>query len=128
MYSIFKGLIILLIFITSRNRGGVHKQLYRKIDFKRNKFGVKGIVFSVEYDPNRNARICLLNYIDGEKRYIIHPRGLKVGDSVISDFDVPIKLGNALPLSRIPLGTLVHNVEFQVLTVLNYIKFLTFLK
>lgn len=99
--------------ITSRNIGGGHKRLYRKIDFKRNKWGVSAKVFSIEYDPNRNARIALLFYNDGEKRYIIHPRGLSVGELIISDFDVPIKIGNALPLSKIPLGTFVHNVEFR---------------
>lgn len=104
----------LLKFITSRNLGGGHKRLYRKIDFKRNKWGVSGKVFSIEYDPNRNARIALIFYSDGEKRYILHPRNLLVGDTVISDFDASIKVGNALPLNKIPLGTYVHNVEFRV--------------
>nr|AKL78993.1 ribosomal protein L2 [Euglena viridis] len=99
--------------ITSRNRGGGHKRLYRQIDFKRNKFDIVARVFSVEYDPNRNARIALLFYTDGEKRYILHPRNLFVGDSVLSGFDVSINVGNALPLSKIPLGTNVHNVEFR---------------
>lgn len=98
--------------ITSRNRGGGHKRLYRKIDFKRNKYGIKAKVNSIEYDPNRNARIALLNYADGEKRYILHPRGLKVGDTVLADFNIPINIGNALPLSKIPLGTNIHNIEF----------------
>nr|YP_007517033.2 ribosomal protein L2 [Euglena viridis]AEY70805.2 ribosomal protein L2 [Euglena viridis] len=100
-------------FITSRNRGGGHKRLYRQIDFKRNKFDVSARVFSVEYDPNRNARIALLYYTDGEKRYILHPRNLFVGDFVVSGFDVSVSVGNALPLNKIPLGTNVHNVEFR---------------
>lgn len=112
MYGIFK--VSLLTFITSRNRGGGHKRLYRQVDFKRNKLGFSAKVFSVEYDPNRNARIALLHYTDGEKRYILHPRNLVVGDTVISDFNVSINVGNALPLSKIPLGTNVHNVEFRV--------------
>lgn len=112
MYSIFEG--SLSLFITSRNLGGGHKRLYRKIDFKRNKYGTLAVVYSIEYDPNRSARISLLHYQDGEKRYILHPRYLGVGDTVISDFEVPIKLGNALPLNKIPLGTEVHNVEFRV--------------
>lgn len=99
--------------ITSRNLGGGHKRLYRKVDFKRNKLGILAKVYSVEYDPNRNARIALLHYQDGEKRYILHPRGLSVGDKVISDFDIPIKVGNSLPLNKIPLGTDVHNIEFR---------------
>lgn len=88
--------------------------MYRKIDFKRNKLGISAIVHSIEYDPNRNARIALLHYKNGEKRYILHPKNLSVGDNLISDFEAPIKLGNALPLSKIPLGTEVHNVEFRV--------------
>jgi large subunit ribosomal protein L2 len=99
--------------ITSRNRGQGHKRLYRKIDFKRNKLGVSAKVFSIEYDPNRNARIALLHYEDGEKRYILHPRGLKIGESVISGFEVPIKVGNALPVKNMPLGTEIHNLELQ---------------
>lgn len=99
--------------ITSRHLGGGHKRLYRKLDLKRDKLGIKAIVFSIEYDPNRNARIALLHYSDGEKRYILHPLGLNVGDTIISDFDIPIKIGNALPLSKIPLGTDIHNVEFR---------------
>jgi large subunit ribosomal protein L2 len=99
--------------ITSRNIGGGHKRLYRKIDFKRDKLGVEAKVFAIEYDPNRNARIALLHYSDGEKRYILHPRNLFVGDTVVSDFDAAIKVGNALPLNKIPLGTDVHNVEFR---------------
>lgn len=108
------GYVYLYYFITVRNIGGGHKRLYRRIDFKRKKCGVLAKVFSIEYDPNRTSRIALLHYVDGEKRYILHCKGLSVGDTVISDFDAPINLGNALPLSRIPLGTIVHNVEFQV--------------
>ncbi|MEQ9359664.1 50S ribosomal protein L2 [Coleofasciculus chthonoplastes] len=97
--------------ITSRRRGGGHKRLYRIIDFHRNKHNIPAKVASIEYDPNRNARIALLYYQDGEKRYILHPAGLEVGASVISGPDAPIEVGNALPLSNIPLGTSVHNVE-----------------
>ena len=99
--------------ITSRHRGGGHKRLYRQIDFKRNKLGIFAKVFSVEYDPNRNARIALLHYEDGEKRYILHPNGLAVGDKIISNFNVPVQIGNAAPLKNIPLGTEVHNIELQ---------------
>lgn len=87
--------------------------MYRLIDFKRKKLGVKARVFSIEYDPNRNARIALLNYSDGEKTYIISPVGLKIGDFVISDFEADIKVGNSMPLNKIPLGTDIHNIEFQ---------------
>ncbi|MES1021384.1 50S ribosomal protein L2 [Gloeocapsa sp. BRSZ] len=97
--------------ITSRRRGGGHKRLYRVIDFKRNKHNIPAKVAAIEYDPNRNARIALLYYQDGEKRYILQPNGLKVGQTVISGPDAPFEDGNALPLSRIPLGTTVHNVE-----------------
>ena len=97
--------------VTSRHRGGGHKRRYRLIDFKRDKFDVAAKVASIEYDPNRSARIALLNYADGEKRYIIAPIGLKVGDMVVAGERVDIKIGNALPLSSIPLGTIVHNVE-----------------
>jgi large subunit ribosomal protein L2 len=97
--------------ITCRHRGGGHKRLYRMIDFRRNKHNVPAEVVSVEYDPNRNARISLLQYEDGEKRYILHPAGLAVGTTVISGEDAPLEVGNALPLHRIPLGTMVHNVE-----------------
>lgn len=76
--------------------------------------GVSAKVYSIEYDPNRNSRIALLHYLDGEKRYILHPVGLNIGDEIVSDFEVPIRIGNALPLSKIPLGTDIHNVEFQV--------------
>jgi len=97
--------------ITVRHRGGGHKRLYRLIDFKRDKHGIPARVASIEYDPNRSARIALLVYADGEKRYIIAPLGLRVGDTVMSGPDAEIRVGNALPLERIPLGTQVHNVE-----------------
>jgi large subunit ribosomal protein L2 len=97
--------------ITVRHRGGGHKRQYRLIDFKRDKVGVPAQVRSIEYDPNRSARIALLVYADGEKRYIIAPLGLQVGDTVMSGEDAEIRVGNALPLERIPLGTLVHNIE-----------------
>ena len=99
--------------ITVRQRGGGHKRLYRIIDFKRDKFGVPARVASIEYDPNRTARIALLVYADGAKRYILAPLGLGVGDTVQSGPDADIRVGNALPLHRIPLGTIVHNVELQ---------------
>lgn len=99
--------------ITVRRRGGGHKRLYRMIDFKRDKYGVPARVASVEYDPNRSARIALLVYADGEKRYIIAPMGLMVGDSISSGPDADIRAGNALPIYRIPLGTLIHNIELQ---------------
>ncbi|KOP22582.1 50S ribosomal protein L2 [Hapalosiphon sp. MRB220] len=97
--------------ITSRFRGGGHKRLYRIIDFKRNKRDIPAEVIAIEYDPNRNARIALLQYQDGEKRYILQPNGLKVGTTVIAGVNSPIEDGNSLPLSNIPLGTSVHNVE-----------------
>ena len=97
--------------ITSRRRGGGHKKLYRIIDFKRDKRNIPGEVIAVEYDPNRNARIALVLYQDGEKRYILHPNGLKVGTTIIASTDAPFEDGNALPLYNIPLGTSVHNVE-----------------
>ncbi len=99
--------------ITARHRGGGVKQRYRIIDFKRNKFGIPAKVFSVEYDPNRSARIALLHYVDGEKRYIIAPNGLKVGDRVMSGPEAEIRVGNALPLRSIPTGTVIHNLELQ---------------
>lgn len=99
--------------ITVRHRGGGHKRLYRIIDFKRDKHGIPAKVASIEYDPNRSARIALLHYGDGEKRYILAPLGLKVGTTVISGEDVDIKVGNALPLRSIPLGTLIHNIELR---------------
>lgn len=97
--------------ITLRFRGGGHKRLYRLIDFRRNKDGVPAKVVSIEYDPNRTSNIALLNYRDGEKRYIIAPLGLKVGDQLMSGEGAEIRIGNALPLHAIPLGTLVHNIE-----------------
>jgi large subunit ribosomal protein L2 len=100
--------------ITTRHRGGGHKRFYRIIDFKRNKIGVPAKVQAIEYDPNRSARIALLAYADGEKRYIIAPLGLKVGDVINSGPDADIRVGNALPLSAIPLGTQIHNVELEI--------------
>jgi large subunit ribosomal protein L2 len=99
--------------ITVRHRGGGHKRLYRIIDFKRDKFDVPARVASIEYDPNRSARIALLVYADGAKRYILAPLGLNVGDGVQSGPSADIRVGNALPLHRIPLGTVVHNIELQ---------------
>ena len=99
--------------ITIRHRGGGHKRLYRIIDFKRNKDGVPGRVAFIEYDPNRTCRIALLHYADGEKRYILAPDGLKAGDTVISGSKVAPDVGNSLPLSSIPPGTSIHNVEMQ---------------
>jgi large subunit ribosomal protein L2 len=99
--------------VTSRFIGGGHKQAYRIIDFKRDKFGVPARVAAIEYDPNRSARIALLNYADGEKRYIIAPVGLEVGRTVLSGPDADILIGNALPLKNIPPGTVVHNVELR---------------
>jgi large subunit ribosomal protein L2 len=98
---------------TSRHRGGGHKQQYRIIDFRRTKDGVPATVAAIEYDPNRNARIALLHYHDGEKRYILAPKGLKVGDRVESGESVDITVGNALPLRAIPVGSVVHNVELR---------------
>ena len=97
--------------ITVRHRGGGHKRRYRIIDFKRNKNGIEGIVASIEYDPNRNARIALIHYLDGEKRYILHPKDLNVGDKIISGIDSPLNIGNTVPLEQIPLGTSIHNIE-----------------
>jgi large subunit ribosomal protein L2 len=99
--------------ITVRHRGGGHKRRYRVIDFKREKFGVPARVASIEYDPNRSARIALLVYADGEKRYIVAPMGLTVGDSVSSGPDSEIRTGNAMPIYRIPLGTMIHNIELH---------------
>ncbi len=100
--------------ITVRHRGGGHKRRYRVIDFKRDKFGVPGRVSSIEYDPNRSARIALVSYADGEKRYIIAPVGLMVGDVVMSGPDAEIHAGNALPISSIPVGSTIHNIELHV--------------
>jgi large subunit ribosomal protein L2 len=98
---------------TARHRGGGHKQQYRIIDFKRNKDGVPAKVAAIEYDPNRNARICLLHYLDGEKRYILAPRNIQVGDMLQSGKGSEIRVGNALPLRFVPVGTTVHNVELR---------------
>ena len=100
--------------LTVRHQGGGHKRRYRIIDFKRNKDGIPARVATIEYDPNRSARIALLNYADGEKRYIIAPNGIKVGDMVISGPDADIKPGNALPIVNIPLGTMIHNIELKI--------------
>ncbi len=99
--------------LTTRHKGGGHKRRYRVIDFKRNKHGIPAKVASVEYDPNRSARIALLNYADGEKRYIIAPAGLEVGSTLLSGPGVEPSVGNALPLAEIPLGTTVHNIELE---------------
>lgn len=97
--------------VTVKGVGGRQKRYYRDIDWKRNKFGMEGKVVAVEYDPNRDVEIALINYKDGEKRYILLPAGLKVGDNIASGKDVEIKIGNALPLSAIPIGTPIHNIE-----------------
>lgn len=99
--------------ITSRHRGGGHKRRYRQVDFKREKHGVEGKVIAMEYDPNRSARLALVQYIDGDKSYILAPDGLKVGTTVASGPGVEVQVGNALPLSEIPVGTFVHNVEMK---------------
>jgi len=101
--------------ITVRRRGGGHKRRYRVIDFKRDKFDVTGVVAHIEYDPNRSANIALIHYSDGEKRYILHPKGLQVGDTVSSGPSADVRIGSALPLELIPLGTTVHNVELKPL-------------
>jgi large subunit ribosomal protein L2 len=95
------------------HRGGGHKRLFREIDFRRNKLGIAAKVATVEYDPNRSANIALLHYADGEKRYILAPNGLKVGDTLMSGESADIRVGNMLPLKRIPLGTVVHNIELK---------------
>lgn len=100
--------------LTVRHQGGGHKRQYRVIDFKRDKIGVPGKVVAIEYDPNRSARIALINYADGEKRYILWPLGLNVGDNVISSETADIRPGNCLPLANIPLGTVVHNIELRL--------------
>ncbi len=100
--------------ITTRHRGGGHKRAYRRVDFKRNKVNIPARVAAIEYDPNRSARIALLNYVDGEKRYILAPNGLKVGDMVMSGEQAEIRKGNALPLRLIPLGTQIHNIELEI--------------
>ncbi|KAK9662161.1 hypothetical protein RND81_O055300 [Saponaria officinalis] len=100
--------------ITARHRGGGHKRLYRKIDFRRNEKDIYGRIVTIEYDPNRNAYICLIHYGDGEKRYILHPRGAIIGDTIVSGTEVPIKMGNALSLTDMPLGTAIHNIEITL--------------
>ncbi|HRI06639.1 MAG TPA: 50S ribosomal protein L2 [Nannocystaceae bacterium] len=100
--------------VTSRFRGGGHKRLYRSIDFRRDKYGIAGTVATVEYDPYRTAFIALISYADGEKRYILAPEGLKVGDTVISSANADIKPGNNLPLKSIPVGTIIHNLEIKM--------------
>nr|YP_010635650.1 ribosomal protein L2 [Beccarinda cordifolia]YP_010635672.1 ribosomal protein L2 [Beccarinda cordifolia]YP_010635983.1 ribosomal protein L2 [Leptoboea multiflora]YP_010636003.1 ribosomal protein L2 [Leptoboea multiflora]YP_010636152.1 ribosomal protein L2 [Boeica multinervia]YP_010636174.1 ribosomal protein L2 [Boeica multinervia]WBQ48450.1 ribosomal protein L2 [Boeica sp. LF-2023a]WBQ47863.1 ribosomal protein L2 [Beccarinda cordifolia]WBQ47885.1 ribosomal protein L2 [Beccarinda cordifoli len=113
--------------ITARHRGGGHKRLYRKIDFRRDEKDIYGRIVTIEYDPNRNAYICLIHYGDGEKRYILHPRGAIIGDTIVSGTEVPIKMGNALPLKGVlidqkeeststdmPLGTAIHNIEITL--------------
>nr|YP_010436819.1 ribosomal protein L2 [Cucurbita pedatifolia]YP_010436841.1 ribosomal protein L2 [Cucurbita pedatifolia]UTA95983.1 ribosomal protein L2 [Cucurbita pedatifolia]UTA96037.1 ribosomal protein L2 [Cucurbita pedatifolia] len=113
--------------ITAGHRGGGHKRLYRKIDFRRNEKDIYGRIVTIEYDPNRNAYICLIHYGDGEKRYILHPRGAIIGDTIVSGTEVPIKMGNALPLKGVlidqkeeststdmPLGTAIHNIEITL--------------
>lgn len=97
--------------ITIRHRGGGHKRLYRLIDFKRNKHNIEGVVAAIEYDPNRNARIALIHYKDGEKRYILQPKNLNVGDTIVSGSGSLLNIGNSLPLEELPLGTSVHNIE-----------------
>jgi large subunit ribosomal protein L2 len=99
--------------IAMRRRGGGHKRQYRLIDFKRNKFTVPAVVEHIEYDPNRSARIALVRYEDGEKRYILHPKGLSVGDTVVAGPGADVRIGNALPLKEMPLGTDVHNIELK---------------
>lgn len=99
--------------ITIRHRGGGHKRRYRLIDFKRNKYNIWGTVTTIEYDPNRNVRIALISYNDGEKKYILHPQSLKIGEKIISGEDVPIQIGNALPLEKIPIGSEIHNIELH---------------
>ncbi len=100
--------------ITTRHRGGGHKKRYRIIDFKRDKDGIPGVVERLEYDPNRSAHICLIKYLDGERRYIIAPKGLEVGDTIQSGVEAPIAVGNAMPLRNIPVGTTVHCVEMKI--------------
>lgn len=99
--------------ITTRHQGGGHKRQYRLIDFKRNKIGVPAKVATIEYDPNRSARIALLHYADGEKRYMLAPNGLKVGDPIMAGPEADIRVGNALPIANIPVGSVIHNVELQ---------------
>ncbi len=100
--------------ISMRRIGGGHKRMYRLIDFKRNKHGMPATVKEIEYDPNRSARIALVEYTDGEKRYILHPKGLKQGDTIVSGPGADVRLGNAMPLKEVPLGTSVHNIELKI--------------
>jgi large subunit ribosomal protein L2 len=100
--------------VTTRHQGGGHKRQYRRIDFRREKFGVPGTVSAIEYDPNRTSRIALITYADGDKRYILQPKGLAVGDRIVSGPGTDIRTGNALPLFEVPLGTTVHNVELKI--------------
>src|SRR5512136_2185371 len=100
--------------VTARHKGGGHKQKYRMIDFRRDKIDIPAKVASIEYDPNRSARIALLHYTDGEKRYILAPLNLKVGDTIISSASADIKPGNTLPLRAIPLGSIIHNIEMKI--------------
>nr|YP_009365395.1 ribosomal protein L2 [Illicium floridanum]YP_009365785.1 ribosomal protein L2 [Illicium verum]YP_009366964.1 ribosomal protein L2 [Illicium anisatum]YP_010388542.1 ribosomal protein L2 [Illicium difengpi]YP_010397444.1 ribosomal protein L2 [Illicium simonsii]YP_010430573.1 ribosomal protein L2 [Illicium micranthum]YP_010430652.1 ribosomal protein L2 [Illicium tsaii]YP_010430731.1 ribosomal protein L2 [Illicium burmanicum]YP_010430810.1 ribosomal protein L2 [Illicium majus]YP_010430889.1 len=100
--------------ITAGHRGGGHKRLYRKINFRRNEKDISGRIVTIEYDPNRNAYICLIHYGDGEKRYILHPRGARIGDTIVSGTEVPISMGNALPLTDMSLGTAIHNIEITL--------------
>ena len=100
--------------ITIRHQGGGYKRIYRKIDFKRDKHAIPARVATIEYDPNRSARIALLNYADGEKRYILAPLGLKVGDQLMNGPEAPVRVGNALPMSRIPVGSTIHNIELTL--------------
>jgi large subunit ribosomal protein L2 len=100
--------------IAMRRRGGGHKRMYRRIDFKRNKAGVPGVVREIEYDPNRSARIALVEYQDGEKRYVLHAKGLNVGDTIVAGPGSDIRVGNAMPLAEVPLGTAVHNIELKI--------------
>jgi len=99
--------------ITTRHIGGGHKKLYRMIDFKRNKDNIAGVVQRIEYDPNRSCNIALILYKDGERRYILAPKNLKIGEHILSGLNVPIKIGNALPINKIPVGSLIHNVEMK---------------
>jgi large subunit ribosomal protein L2 len=100
--------------IAMRRIGGGHKRMYRLIDFKRNKHAIPAVVKEIEYDPNRSARIALVEYADGEKRYILHPKGLKQGDTVVSGPGADVRTGNAMPLKEVPLGTSVHNIELKI--------------
>ena len=100
--------------ITVRHQGGGYKKVYRKVDFKRDKLGIPGKVATIEYDPNRSARIALINYRDGEKRYILAPLGLKVGDTLMNGPDAPVRAGNSLPMSKIPVGSTIHNIELTL--------------